>query len=151
MELEFRTTLKDSKDIDLYGFRDLIDKQQDYDNNFDIIIMWKAIVYAPENSGITDIIPIINNISIDYDYNYVEELRGDDYNEGERNYKLKIDDFLEYPLSISETKERRELNHTEKKWMVRIEYTPTDEDTRPALVLTRIEIDWQNKEVTITF
>lgn len=151
MELEFRTTLKDSRDIDFYGFRDVIDKQNDYDNDVDISINWKALVYAPDRAGITDIIPTIDKINIDYDYNYVEELMGDDYNEGERNYKLEIDDFLEYPLSISESKERKSLNHTEKKWMVRIEYTPRDEDTRPDLVLTRIEIDWQSKEVTITF
>ena len=34
---------------------------------------------------------------------------------------------------------------------MRTEYTPSDEDTKPDLVLTSIEIDWENKEVTITF
>tara|TARA_B100000780_G_scaffold227744_1_gene167064 strand:+ start:534 stop:995 length:462 start_codon:yes stop_codon:yes gene_type:complete len=153
MEFEFRTKLQDSRDVDFYNFTSIVDKDHDYANDIDILIEWSAVVYAKECCGITDIFPSIQKVSLDYDYNFIEEISTDvsDWKEGERNYKLEIDDFLDYPLSDNEQRERAEKSLSEKKWVMRTEYTPSDEGTKPDLVLTSIEIDWKNKEVTITF
>ena len=32
MEFEFRTKLEDSRDVDFYNFRSIVDKDHDYDN-----------------------------------------------------------------------------------------------------------------------
>ena len=153
MEFEFRTKLQDSRDVDFYNFTSIVDKDHDYANDIDILIEWSAVVYAKECCGITDIFPSIQKVSLDYDYNFIEQVTTDvsDWKEGERNYKLEVDDFYDYPLSDNEQRERAEKSLSEKKWVMRTEYTPSDEGTKPDLVLTSIEIDWKNKEVTITF
>ena len=55
MEFEFKTKLQDSRDVDFYNFRSIVDKNQDYDNDIDILIEWSAVIYAKECCGITDI------------------------------------------------------------------------------------------------
>ena len=151
MEFTFNTKLKNSADIDFYGFNKLIDKEHDYDNDIDILINWRAEIYQRESQGITDIFPIIDKIALELEYNYIEELPGDNYNEGERNYTLEVDDFINYPLSVQENTERKKLSLDERKWIVRTDYTPNDSDSAPHLILTRIEIDWETKEITIIF
>ncbi len=151
MEFKFRTKLKDYQDIDFYGFTKMIDKHHDYHNDIDILVSWSAEIYQREGQGITDIFPIIEKIALEYDYNYIEELPGDNYNEGERSYKLEVDDFINYPLSVQENTERKKLGLDERKWIVRTDYTPNESDSAPHLILTRIEIDWETKEITISF
>lgn len=151
MEFTFNSKLKNSVDIDFYGFNKLIDKEHDYDNDIDILINWRAILYAPEKQGITDIYPIIDKVSLELEYNYIQELPGDNYNEGKRNYTLEVDDFLSYPLSAMESSERKKLSPDKRKWVIRTEYTVNEEEVSPSLILNSIEIDWETKEIMITF
>ena len=50
-----------------------------------------------------------------------------------------------------ESSERKKLSPDKRKWVIRTEYTVNEEEVSPSLILNSIEIDWETKEIMITF
>ena len=71
MEFDFKASLNETRDIDLFGFDKIVDKNFDYLNDIEIDIKWRAVMYM-KDYGITDNWPIIDEISLDMNYVQLE-------------------------------------------------------------------------------
>ena len=156
MEFDFTASLKETRDIDLLGFRKKIDENFDYINDIDIDIKWRAVMYM-KDYGITDNWPIIDKISLDMNYQLLEEdEEGKDINVEEKKYELVldntklVDDFLIAPLGESEKRERKKLEYEDKKWIVESSYSMRDENDT-TLFITSIDIDFETKHIIVEF
>lgn len=151
MELEFKTTLKESQDITLMGFSENIDGDFDYINDIDININWRAIIYM-KDYGITDNFPIIDALSFTMTYQLLEDEEMDKISDEEKDYKFQLGplDFLTAPLGISEKRERNNLPYEDKKWVIENTYSNREEN-ETHLFITGVVIDFFTKEITIEF
>ena len=145
MEFDFTASLNETRDIDLYGFSKKVDKNFDYINDIQIDIKWRAVMYM-KDYGITDNWPIIDKISLDMDYQLLEEKK---YELVLDNTKA-VDDFLIEPLGASEKRERTKLKSEDKKWVVESSYSMRDESDT-TLFITSIDIDFETKHIIVEF
>jgi hypothetical protein len=155
MEFDFTASLNETRDIDLYGFSKKVDKNFDYINDIQIDIKWRAVMYM-KDYGITDNWPIIDKISLDMDYQLLEDENAEDINTEEKKYELvldntkAVDDFLIEPLGASEKRERTKLKSEDKKWVVESSYSMRDESDT-TLFITSIDIDFETKHIIVEF
>lgn len=143
MELQFKRELNQTKDISLFGFTKMVDKEYDYPNSINVTIDWRAIIYYGE-SGITDVFPIIDKISISMNYAY-QDLKDDDVY-GDRNFELVIDDF-----DLTDSIERTNKVYEDRNWIYNYEKSSDRDETDTYLFPTYIDIDFEQKKIDIEF
>ena len=158
MEFDFKTNFNETRDIDLFGFNKMVEKNFDYINNIDVDIKWRAVMYMKEY-GITDNWPIIEKISLNMDYQLEEQdYDGENFNPDieEKTYELVLDntkledDFLTAPLGESEKRERSKFDYKDKKWIVESAYSNREENDT-TLFITSVEIDFETKTIIVNF
>jgi hypothetical protein len=139
---KFITKISQSKDFDLINTNN-INEDFDYVEDIRIRIKWKALVVNKLNAGIIDIVPMIESVELYLIYSTSKEISKDKFKEEEKKYSLNLEqeeDFVTHPLP-----ERQD------KWLVSIEYDEYGDDLTRRLVLTGIEFDFKEKEITIKY
>ena len=157
MEFNFKTSLTETRDIDLNRFAEIVDKDFDYTNDINIDIDWRAVLYM-KDYGITDNWPIVDKISLNIDYQLEEQEYNGDFNPDieERKYELVLDNtkledgFLIAPLGKSEKIRREELEYKDRQWIVESSYSMRDENDT-SLFITSIDIDFETKHIIVEF
>ena len=143
MELKFKKELNRTEDISLSGFTEKVDKEYDYPNIISVVIDWRAIIYY-RDSGITDIYPIIDKVTLFMDYAY-QDLENDNIS-GDREYNLVIDDF-----ELTNSFERDSKSYEDRKWISNDEKSSDRDETDTYLFPTYIDIDFETKTINVEF
>tara|TARA_R100000908_G_C3742024_1_gene138299 strand:- start:932 stop:1387 length:456 start_codon:yes stop_codon:yes gene_type:complete len=151
MELEFKTTLNESRDIDLFDFDTMIDKEFDYINNIEVNIDWKAVIYT-KSYGIVNNWPIVEGFTFEINYQLLEDEEMEKITDEDKDYEFKLGplDFLNGPLGTMEKAERDRLPYKDKKWVIKNSYS-SREDNETHLFITGVEIDFESKEINVIF